>query len=164
MARQAAKDVVLRVELLGVEPLVWRGVRVPAKATLRELHGVIQLAMGWQDRHLHEYRVGDLRIGVRDQPELEVPDGMESEMAWTVEDVVKAGAAEFEYVYDFGGNWVHRLVLEPATRPRVPGASPLCLDIRAMRTCWKHWRMRCIRSMRRMRNGSAACGIRRGST
>jgi hypothetical protein len=45
--------VILRVELLGIEPLVWRRVRVPAAMTLRELHSVLQVVMGWQDCHLH---------------------------------------------------------------------------------------------------------------
>jgi hypothetical protein len=127
MAKQAVKDLVLRVELLGVEPLVWRRVRVPAKFTLRQLHGVIQVAMSWQDCHLHEYRVGVFRIGLTDRPELDVPEGMEDETEWSVADVVKTGVGEFDYVYDFGDRWVHRVVLEPASRSRSEGASPLCL-------------------------------------
>ena len=37
------------------------------------------------------------------------------------------GVAEFEYVDDYGDDWVHRIVLEPAARSRVPGPTPLCL-------------------------------------
>jgi hypothetical protein len=62
---------VLRVELLDVQPLVWRRVRVPVTMTLRALHGVLQLVMGWQDCHLHEFRVGEESIGVTNRPRLE---------------------------------------------------------------------------------------------
>ena len=36
----------IKVWLLGVSPMVWRRVLVPADCTLRELHGVFQVAMG----------------------------------------------------------------------------------------------------------------------
>jgi hypothetical protein len=36
----------IKVWLLGISPMVWRRVLVPADCTLRELHGVFQVAMG----------------------------------------------------------------------------------------------------------------------
>ena len=50
---------VLRVTLLDVSPLVWRLLRVPSAVRLSVLHAVLQVAMGWEDRHLHQWRVGD---------------------------------------------------------------------------------------------------------
>lgn len=119
--------VILRVELLGVKPLVWRRVRVPAVMTFRFLHGVLQTVMGWQDCHLHNFRVGEALIGVTDRPELDVPENMEDERAWTVAHMLAASASEFEYVYDFGDYWLHRIIIEPVTRSRVPGTGVLCL-------------------------------------
>ena len=120
-------SVILRVELLGIEPLIWRRVRVPAAMTLRELHGVLQIAMGWQDCHLHEFRVGDVLVGIVDRPELDTPENMEDERNWTVAKIVASGAADFEYVYDFGDHWMHRVIAEPATRSRIPGSGVICL-------------------------------------
>jgi hypothetical protein len=47
-------DVILQVKvwLTGISPMVWRGVLAPAAFTLRELHGVIQVAMRWESIHL----------------------------------------------------------------------------------------------------------------
>ena len=118
---------ILRIELFGIEPLVWRRVRVPAAMTLRSLHGVVQTVMGWQDCHLYEFRVGDALIGIVDRPELDVPEKMEDERKWTVAKIAAAGVTEFDYIYDFGDHWAHRVILEPASRSRVPGSSPLCL-------------------------------------
>jgi len=125
--KRAESVAILRIELLGIEPLVWRRVRVPAAMTLRDLHGVLQTVMGWQDCHLHEFRVGEVLIGVTDRPELDVPETMEDEKEWTVAQVLATGVSEFEYVYDFGDHWAHRVILEPATRSRVPGTAALCL-------------------------------------
>src|SRR4051794_9435621 len=44
----AAEIVQVKVWLLGISPMVWRRVLVPSTCTLRELHGVIQVAMGWE--------------------------------------------------------------------------------------------------------------------
>ncbi len=50
-------DAILQVKvwLLGVSPMVWRRLLVPGRYTLRELHGVIQVAMGWEGIHLYDF-------------------------------------------------------------------------------------------------------------
>jgi hypothetical protein len=35
-----------KVWLLGIGPMIWRRIQVPASLTLRELHGVFQVAIG----------------------------------------------------------------------------------------------------------------------
>ena len=39
----------LKVRLLGLSPMIWRRVLVSDSTTLRELHGILQVAMGWED-------------------------------------------------------------------------------------------------------------------
>ena len=44
------RDIIqLKIRLLGISPMIWRRVQVPTDTTLRELHGVCQVAMGWED-------------------------------------------------------------------------------------------------------------------
>ena len=47
----------LKVSLTGTTPLIWRRVLVPGKATLHDLHQIIQTAMGWENCHLHDFVV-----------------------------------------------------------------------------------------------------------
>ncbi|MEU0564991.1 plasmid pRiA4b ORF-3 family protein [Nonomuraea sp. NPDC005983] len=49
----------LKVTLRGVHPPIWRRVHVPSTATLEQLHEVIQVAMGWEQHHLHVFGKGD---------------------------------------------------------------------------------------------------------
>src|SRR3954454_12996802 len=58
-------DVVLQLKvwLVGISPMVWRRVLVPASFTLRELHGVIQVTMGWEGIHLYVFRLRAARYG-----------------------------------------------------------------------------------------------------
>ena len=43
----------LKTRLRGVHPAVWRRVRLADDVSVANLHGVIQLLMGWDDDHLH---------------------------------------------------------------------------------------------------------------
>ena len=51
----------LRVSLDRSEPEIWREVVVPSGFSLGELHTVIQVAMGWQDYHLHHFHIDGQR-------------------------------------------------------------------------------------------------------
>jgi hypothetical protein len=48
----------LKVVLADTEPPIWRRIEVPADLTLKELHAVIQAAMGWENAHLYQFQVG----------------------------------------------------------------------------------------------------------
>lgn len=61
---QAPEDIYqIKVTLLGTSPPIWRRLLVPADLTLEQLHDVLQLAMGWEDCHLHDFRIGHQRFG-----------------------------------------------------------------------------------------------------
>ena len=53
----------MKVTLVGTDPPIWRRLLVPADLTLEQLHDVLQLAMGWEDCHMHEFRIGQQRFG-----------------------------------------------------------------------------------------------------
>jgi len=43
----------LRFSLRGVSPSVWRRLLISQQITIAQLHHVMQLAMVWNDEHLH---------------------------------------------------------------------------------------------------------------
>ena len=51
------RTVRLRVTMREVVPRVERVIDVPAGITLDELHEVLQVALGWTDSHLHQFRI-----------------------------------------------------------------------------------------------------------
>jgi hypothetical protein len=54
----------LRIELKDTDPLIWRQVEVPTSITLKVLHDIIQITIGWFDYHLWEFTVGEQRYGM----------------------------------------------------------------------------------------------------
>ncbi len=103
-ARALKPPWLLRIELLDVRPLVWRRLRVPANITLPKLHRVFQAALGWTNRHLHEFVINGLRYA-------EPGPAWNDELKQVHERGVVLSAAlgresrSFDYVYDFGDHW-----------------------------------------------------------
>ncbi|WP_254980122.1 plasmid pRiA4b ORF-3 family protein [Cyanobium sp. ATX 6A2] len=47
------------MSLNGIEPPIWRRFWVEETITLGRLHEVLQIVMGWQDYHLHQFITGE---------------------------------------------------------------------------------------------------------
>jgi hypothetical protein len=92
----------LKVTLLDVSPPVWRLVRVPSAVPLSVLHAIVQVAMGWEDRHLYEWRVGDTYYGPDDEEE----DDVEPDSSVTLAEVAPPDSV-LHYTYDLGDGWEH---------------------------------------------------------
>lgn len=101
----------LRIELLFIEPVIWRTIFVPETLTLPKLDRVVQAAMGWTNSHLHAWRIDGRRYGVPD-PEWNMPGELLDERKFTVGSVLGDHIDEFVYDYDFGDGWEHRVVVE----------------------------------------------------
>src|SRR5262245_19266665 len=97
----------LKVTLNDVKPAIWRQLRVPDQMTLRELHSVLQVAMGWENAHMHQFTVGGQTYG---EPDPMVSDTKADSKA-TLGSVVDKGEG-FVYTYDFGDSWEHEVVVE----------------------------------------------------
>lgn len=97
-----------KIQLLDIEPAIWRRFVVPAGITLDRLHDVIQIVMGWTDSHLHEFTIGRKRY-------TEYPESKEDGLVcgrYRLGDLIKQKGRTFLYLYDFGDGWEHELILE----------------------------------------------------
>lgn len=111
----------LRVSLQDVTPEVVRVIDVPAWSTLPELHDLLQAGLGWTDRHLHQFVVGETRYGV---PEDDDWGLHQDEAGARLQDLPSA----FGYLYDFGDGWEHDVqVIGPgADRPGCVSGTGTC--------------------------------------
>src|SRR6266851_5160820 len=93
----------LRIDLIDSDPPIWREIEVPVAMTLKQLHGIIQAAMDWEDAHLWEFTLGRERIGSSRAARL------------TLQDLLRPRTTRLDYTYDMGDCWEHQLTL---TKPR----------------------------------------------
>lgn len=121
---------IARLTILLVEsaPLVMRRIEVPVDIRLTDLHLAIQIAMGWQNYHMYEFRVSrSLAWGIVDKD-------------WPIEGVHPASKAvlrdlltsmnkrkKFEYLYDFGDDWLHEIKIDAIVEAETDVAYPRLL-------------------------------------
>ena len=108
----------LKVRLLGISPMVWRRVLVPAAFTLSELHGVIQVVMGWEGHHLYQFGLRAVSYG-------------SWELSASSPDVTLATlqlrkGARFSYEYDLNIPWAHKVRVEDRLTPEPAMTYPTC--------------------------------------
>ena len=107
----------LSVEIDDVSPRVVRIVDVPVDIRLDDLHFVLQIAIGWQNGHPFEFRIGDGAWGQTDRDA-----GIDRILAEqsTLADILEAGAT-FKYDYVLGEDWEHTVTLlaRPPAQPDV---------------------------------------------
>ncbi|MEA3385430.1 MAG: plasmid pRiA4b ORF-3 family protein [Thermodesulfobacteriota bacterium] len=99
----------IKVTLIGSKPPIWRRLIVKENIRLDQLHSVLQVAMGWFNYHLHQYRVGSSYIGI---PDSDFDIDLTDERKVYLQDIISNPKDNFVYEYDFGDGWEHKIILE----------------------------------------------------
>jgi hypothetical protein len=115
----------IRVSLDGARPPVWRRSVGPGSTTLAKLHDILQVAMGWEDYHLHQFTIAGKRYGNREHDEGEL--GFIDERRHTLQSLFPEKGVRFRYQYDFGDGWEHTLVVEKIVPIGQGGHRPVCV-------------------------------------
>lgn len=109
----------IKIRLLGISPMIWRRLLVPASCTLHELHGVIQAVMGWEGLHLFQFKVRAVAYGSFDL--------MVEDPAVPLESFGFRKNTKLAYIYDMGAWWEHELRIEDRLEAVVGKRYPICI-------------------------------------
>lgn len=105
----------ISIRLCGIKPPIYRRVVIPGEIDLYELHKVIQIAMGWFDCHLHMFVKDGRRLSLpaKDKGWDDFGNTDLDERQFLVKDMLQKGKrGKLLYIYDFGDNWQHEIILE----------------------------------------------------
>lgn len=123
-----SEAIVLKVTLEMENTSVWRRIVVPKRMTFPNLHKTLQIAFNWHDYHLHNFTIfagkpfdpDRMKSKEKGKPivnivcdetflenDSEIPEIME-----TGERISDYLPAEITYIYDFGDDWRHNIVVE----------------------------------------------------
>lgn len=118
MTYETPNAVQIHIELDRIEPKVWRRLVLPLSTNLAQLHYLLQAAFGWTDSHLHHFLIGGLRFG---DAEFAQSERLDSDEPRTFElagvrmqdfSFYHGDGISFQYIYDFGDNWTHKVTFE----------------------------------------------------
>ena len=113
-----------KITLRDIDPPIWRRIQVSQDATLGQLHRVLQTVMGWEDCHLHEFRIGRKIYG---EPDPDDHRKIIDDTRTRIHAVLQGVGTEIEYVYDLGDYWQHDLLLEAILLPAPDTTYPRCI-------------------------------------
>jgi hypothetical protein len=98
-------------------------VEISGDTKLSELHAILQTAMGWEDSHLHQFRIGQVLYGVKSPGAPELLD----EKRPSVSQLLPIKGQRFVYEYDFGDGWEHDVEVESITETKPATQLPGCV-------------------------------------
>jgi len=119
------KSFVLKVSLAMVEPSIWRRIVVPSSLSLKKLHEVLQIVMGWGNYHLHQFVTHEGAFGT---PDPDFPDDTIDESRVRLDRLITRPKDHLRYDYDFGDGWEHTILLERVIEAAADDRRVWCID------------------------------------
>ena len=132
----------IKVGLRGAKPPIWRRLELSADVSLAKLHRAIQIAFGWDDGHLHVFDTAHGEFGAADSE-----FGVRSENRVTLEQVAPKEKATLRYLYDFGDDWNHDILVERVLDRDDTASYPRCTGGRRAappEDCGGVWGYQCL--------------------
>ncbi len=109
----------IKISLQHLDPPVWRRVQTD-DCSLADLHNIIQIAMGWEDMHMHAFVIADEQYGQGGDCEYD-------SRYVSLSEVVVQGHTRFRYDYDFGDDWEHSIEIEKTLAAEEGVKYPRCV-------------------------------------
>jgi hypothetical protein len=125
MTVKPANTYQLKITLSDSKPPIWRRVLVASDINLAIFHTVLQVVMGWEDCHLHQFDTGQVLYA----PAYDNDFGMESEeeSKYKLSQLLKKEKDKIVYEYDFGDSWRHKIELEKILPFDAKAILPICI-------------------------------------
>ncbi len=115
----------LHISLKYIKPAIWRRFLVTDDTTVAKLHSIIQIVMGWDDEHLHEFTIDKRKIGMPSDEWFAT--AVEDEKKVRLSKLNLSEKQKFEYEYDFGDGWQHVIKVEKILPVESGTKYPKCL-------------------------------------
>jgi len=120
----------IKVTLKYARPPIWRRFLIASTTTLKEVHTILQIVMGWTNAHLHDFIVGHDQYG---EPDKEFFTEMKDESKYRLDQLLKKEKDKLLYTYDYGDGWEHEVLLEKILPFKHDMSLPQC--IKGKRAC-----------------------------
>lgn len=120
----------LKVTLQDTEPRIWRRVLVDRGTVFFDFHHILQIAFGWKNSHLFEFRYNNCKISEKsedfDEDEFGDSTFIDSIFVALGAFLIKENQ-KFIYEYDFGDSWQHEIIVEKFLPADPKQKYPVCI-------------------------------------
>jgi len=121
----------IKCKLLHTKPVVFRTLLVDSNASFYELHHILQIAMGWFNYHLFNFRYHDYYLELPNAEDEMYKDFTRFQKVdprtITLKEFFISLKSKITYTYDFGDSWQHEIELQKVIEPDVSMQLPLCI-------------------------------------
>ena len=118
----------LKIVLKGSSPPIWRRFLVEDNISFHKLHEIIQTVMGWENCHLYEFSVSELRISIPPEEYGGEPyENRELSSKKAKISILGSEKLKFSYLYDFGDSWEHAIIVEKIVEKTRSPKCPVCI-------------------------------------
>lgn len=143
----------LKIVLKGTKPPIQRRIAVASDILLSDLHEVIQIVMGWDDDHLHQFVIRNSNPKPKPEqirmlaakmefaklaammrpdrcfsdPQSELED-VEDERKVRLNEIAPTVKSKIVYEYDFGDGWEHSIEVVKIGPPAQGVKYPMCIS------------------------------------
>lgn len=105
----------LKISLDGIKPVIWRRVVIDPTLSLEDMNEVILGVMPWVGYHLHQFYNNEITATPPSDDPFDESDGDYNNL--TIGDFIKKVGDKCNYLYDFGDNWEHTIIVEKLVHP-----------------------------------------------
>lgn len=125
IAVSAIKVYQLKITLRHITPQIFRRVLVTSDTTIAQLHTILQTVMGWEDLHLHQFRIHGKTYGIYRAGGMSFADDPHQV---TLRYFKLRKGEKFVYEYDMGDFWQHDIRLEQIVPIEPRKKYPDCIE------------------------------------
>ena len=116
-----------KIHLKEINPMIWRRFLIQSNRTLKDLHYIIQILMGWKNYHLNEFRIKRRKYTVPNMIAFSSSCGQyRSDIK--LEEFKFRKNEKFLYSYDFTAGWEFEVRLETIDFPKDKKLYPICVS------------------------------------
>lgn len=115
----------LYVRLKKISPRIWRRILVSSDTSIADLHYYMQIIMGWEGIHLHQFKIRGKSYGIYHAGGMSFSDDPRRVYLKDFEFHLNE---KFMYQYDFIANWEHEIRVEKLLSAEPKKLYPRCIN------------------------------------
>ena len=116
-----------RLSVKDVKPEIWRKLLVSSDTTLERLHAILQVLMGWGDKHLYAFVINEKRYSPPNENDDDI--GKHNSIKAKLSGLFTKKTEAITYEYDFGDGWQIDLFREPLSEEYQQKQTAECFEV-----------------------------------